>query len=315
MVTGDRGIILDIVKGVCLTVAIFIAYLQVPLLGMVMGVVAPLPVLYYQLKWGRWMVGAVAVTATALFLLLLGGISVTAVYLLQAGLLSVILPYFLLRGYSVSRTLVSAVLIVAVVATATVLGYGIAQGIDLHGQVTAAIRASLEQTITLYKAKGASAEDLQFLKEGMEQVGVLFGQIYPAMLLLSLAAVAGINLLVLYRFRNRLTVKLPDTGLRSFKNPEHLVWGLILAGFALLIDNGVVQAVALNVVVVAGFLYFMQGLAVVAHFFATYRVPAFFRIFFYVLLVLQAYLALAVVLLGLFDLWGDFRRPRIRENL
>ena len=315
MVTGDRGLILDIVKGVCLTVAIFIAYLQVPLLGMVVGIVAPLPVLYYQLKWGRWMIGAVAVTATALILLLLGGLSVAALYLLQSGLLSVILPHFLVRGYSVSRALASAVLVVAVVAAATVIGYGTAQGIDIHGQVTVAIRTSLEQTITFYKAKGASAEDLQFLKEGMEQVAVLFGQIYPAMLLISLAAVAGINLLVLCRFRNRLTVKLPGTGISSFKNPEYLVWGVILAGFALLIDNGVVQAAALNVVVFAGFLYLIQGLAVVAHFFATYRVPAFFRIFFYVLLVLQAYLALAVVLLGLFDLWGDFRRPRIRENL
>jgi uncharacterized protein YybS (DUF2232 family) len=315
MVTGDRGLILDIVKGVCLTVAIFIVYLQLPLLGMAVGVVAPLPVLYYQLKWGRWGVGAVAVTATALILLLLGGLPVTVLYLLQAGLLSVILPHFLVQGYSVSRALASAVLIVAVIAAATVAGYGITQGIDLHGQVTVAIRTNLEQTITFYQSKGASADDLRFLKEGMEQVGVLFGQIYPAMLLVSLAAVAGINLLTLRRFRSRLTIKLPDTTLSSFKNPEHLVWGLIVAGFALLIDNGFVQAAALNVIVVAGFLYFMQGVAVVAHFFATYRVPAFFKIFFYVLLVLQAYLALAVALLGLFDLWADFRRPRIRENL
>lgn len=315
MVTGDRGIVLDIVKGVCLTVAIFIVYLQVPLLGMVAGVLAPLPVLYYYLKWGRWIVGAVAVLATALMLVLLGSVSVAILYLLQAGLLSVALPHFLARGYSASRALASAVFTVAAVAVVAIIGYGSAQGVDLHGQVTVAIRTTLEQTAEFYKARGASGEDLQFLKEGLEQVGVLIGKIYPAMLLLGLAAVAGINLLVLRRIRNRLMITVPDATLSRFKNPEHLVWGLIVAGFSLLIDNGVVQAAALNVVVVAGFLYFMQGLAVVAHFFATYRVPAFFRIFFYVLLVLQAYLALAVALLGLFDLWGDFRRPRIRENL
>lgn len=315
MVTGDRGIILDIVKGVCLTVAIFIVYLQVPLVGMVAGVLAPLPVLYYHLKWGRWTAGAVAVAVTALVLVFLGGVSVAVLYLLQAGLLSVALPIFLSRGHSASRALASAVFTVAVVAVVSIIGYGSVQEVDLHGQVTVAIRTTLDQTAEFYKARDASSEDLQFLKEGLEQVGVLFGQIYPAMLLLSLAAVAGINLLVLARFRNRLTIPMPDTTLSRFKNPEHLVWGLIVAGFSLLIANGVVQAAALNVVVVAGCLYFMQGLAVVAYFFATYRVPAFFRIFFYVLLVLQAYLALAVALLGLFDLWGDFRRPRIRENL
>lgn len=315
MVTGDRGIILDIVKGVCLSVVIFIVYLQVPLLGMIAGVVAPLPVLYYQLKSGRWMVGAIAISAIALIFILFGGLPVAVLYLLQAGLLSVVLPHFLARGHSVSRALASAVFTVAVVATISVVGYGIAAGIDLDRQVTAAIKTNLEQTLALYKAKGASGEDLQFLKEGLQQVGDIFGRIYPAMLLVSLAAVAGINLLILRRFREGLTVKLPDTPFSSFKNPEYLVWGLIAAGFALLIDNGVVQAVALNVVVVTGFLYVMQGLAVVAHFFASYRVPAFFKIFFYVLLLLQAYLVLAVALLGLFDLWANFRRPRIYENL
>ncbi|MRR37047.1 DUF2232 domain-containing protein, partial [bacterium] len=66
---------------------------------------------------------------------------------------------------------------------------------------------------------------------------------------------------------------------------------------------------------VADILYCMDGHTVDWECRGAYRVPAFFRIFFYVLLVLQAYLALAVALLGLFDLWGDFRRPRIRENL
>uniref|UniRef100_A0A831UAM8 DUF2232 domain-containing protein n=1 Tax=Geobacter metallireducens TaxID=28232 RepID=A0A831UAM8_GEOME len=315
MVTGDRGIVLDIVKGVCLTVAIFIVYLQVPLAGMVAGVLAPLPVLYYHLKSGRWTVGAAAVAITALVLVFLGGLSLAVLYLLQAGLLSVALPIFLSRGHSASRALASAVFTVAVVAAVSIVGYGTAQGVDLHARVTAAIGTTLEQTAEFYKARGASGEELQFLKEGLAQVGALFSQIYPAMLLVSLAAVAGINLLVVARFRNRLKIPVPDTTISRFKNPEHLVWGLIVAGFSLLIDNGVVQAAALNVVVVAAFLYFMQGLAVVAHFFAAHRVPALFRVLFYVLLVLQAYLALAVALLGLFDLWADFRRPRIRENL
>jgi len=315
MVVGDRGRALDIVKGGCLTVGFFIAYLQVPLLGMVAGMLTPLPVLYYHLKWGRWTVGVVTVAVTALILLLLGGVSVAVLYLLQAGLLSVVLPVFLARGYSASRALAAAVFTVAVVVAASIAGYGSVQGIDLHGQVIVAIRTTLEQTAEFYKAKGATEEDLRFLKEGLERVAVLLGRIYPALLLLSLTAMAGINLIALSRFRNRLRIPVPDTTLSSFKNPDHLVWALIGAGFSLLIDHGVVQTVALNILAVAGFLYFMQGLAVVAYFFAAYRVPTFFRVFFYVLLVLQAYLALAVALLGLFDLWGDFRRPRIRENL
>lgn len=315
MVIGDRGILLDVVKGVCLTVAIFVVYLQVPLLGIAAGVIVPLPILYYQLKSGQWIVGVSAALVAALILALSGGFAVSLVYLIQAGLLSVLLAYFLSRGYSNSRAIASAVLSVAATASIAIAGYGIAAGVDFHRQVTMAIKTSFEQTIAFYRARGATGEDVQLLKEGLEQVGALFGQIYPAMFLVTLAAIAGINLLLLRRFRNQAAIKFPESTLSSFKNPEHLVWGVIAAGFALLISNDAIQVAALNVIVVAGFLYFIQGMAVVMHFFATYSVPVFFRIFFYVLLVLQAYLAVAVMLLGLFDLWADFRRPRIHKNL
>lgn len=315
MVIGDRGVLLDVAKGVCLTVAIFVVYLQVPLLGIAAGVVVPLPILYYQLKSGQWIVGVSATLVAALILALSGGLAVSLVYLIQAGLLSVLLAFFLSRGYSISRAMASAVLSVAAAASVAVAGYGIAKGVDFHRQVTMAIKTNLDQTIAFYKDRGAGGEDIQLLKEGLEQVGALFGQIYPAMFLVTLAAIAGINLLLLRRFRNQTAIKLPDSNLSSFKNPEHLVWGVIIAGFALLTGNDAIQIAALNIVVVAGFLYFMQGIAVVIHFFATYSVPVFFRIFFYVLLVLQAYLAVAVMLLGLFDLWADFRRPRIHKNL
>lgn len=315
MVIGDRGILLDVVKGVCLTVAIFVVYLQVPLMGIVAGVIAPLPILYYQLKLGQWLYGVGAVLVAALILALSGGFAVSLVYLIQAGLLSFLLPYFLSRGYNISRALASAVLAVAIAASVIVAGYGFVKGVDFHRQVTMEIKASFEQTIAFYKARGTTEEDVQLLKDGLEQVGSLFGQIYPAMLLVILAAIAGANLLLLRRFGNRETIKLPDGTVSSFKNPEHLVWAVIAAGFALLTGNDALQTVALNVIVVAGFLYLIQGMAVVIHYFTTYSVPAFFRIFFYVLLVLQAYLAFAVALLGLFDLWADFRRPRIHKNL
>ncbi|MBI5656395.1 MAG: DUF2232 domain-containing protein, partial [Geobacter sp.] len=97
---------------------------------------------------------------------------------------------------------------------------------------------------------------------------------------------------------------------RQFRNPEQLVWIVIVAGFSLLIDNDIVARGALNLLLVGLFAYFIQGMAVIAHFFDRFSVPVLGRYLLYFFLALQPYLAVVVAALGLFDLWGNFRAPR-----
>jgi uncharacterized protein YybS (DUF2232 family) len=66
--------------------------------------------------------------------------------------------------------------------------------------------------------------------------------------------------------------------------------------------------IALNLLLVIGAYYFAQGLAVIGFFFHKNKVPRFLRGLTYVLIVFQQIFTLLVVGLGLFDLWGDFRR-------
>ena len=77
----------------------------------------------------------------------------------------------------------------------------------------------------------------------------------------------------------------------------------------MLIDDDMVRLAALNLLIVIISLYFVQGMAVIDHFFNRFVVPAFARFIFYLLLAVQPFLALAVAVLGIFDLWGDFRSP------
>jgi uncharacterized protein YybS (DUF2232 family) len=65
---------------------------------------------------------------------------------------------------------------------------------------------------------------------------------------------------------------------------------------------------ALNLILLLAACYFAQGLAVIAFFFHKNHVPRFLRGITYVLIVFQQIFTLLVVGLGLFDLWGNFRR-------
>lgn len=88
-----------------------------------------------------------------------------------------------------------------------------------------------------------------------------------------------------------------------------------MAGFAMLADNDWITRVALNVLIVTLFMYFLQGMAIIGHFFNRFAAPTFVRVIFYIFLVAQPYLAVGVAALGIFDIWGDFRTPKQHENL
>jgi uncharacterized protein YybS (DUF2232 family) len=135
-------------------------------------------------------------------------------------------------------------------------------------------------------------------------------QLLPGLVFLSLALMALINVFILCRrFPDRRREWLSIDNLREWKGPEPLVWGLIASGFALVAPGlEFLYIAALNVLLVIGACYFAQGLAIIAFFFHKNNVPRFLRGITYVLIVFQQILTLLVVGLGLFDLWGDFRR-------
>ncbi|HZV80931.1 MAG TPA: DUF2232 domain-containing protein, partial [Geobacteraceae bacterium] len=86
------------------------------------------------------------------------------------------------------------------------------------------------------------------------------------------------------------------------------------AGFTMLLPYPDITRIALNLLIVTGFVYFLQGLAVTLAFFRKIAVPGLVRVIFWLFLAFQPYMLLAVAIIGIFDIWGDFRNPR-EKNL
>jgi uncharacterized protein YybS (DUF2232 family) len=310
----DKGSLFDLIKGSVATLTLFLAYVMIPLVGIIPGIFAPFPAIFYSLKGGR-SAGAAIVAVTALVLALVAESSATILYLLQCGVISLALPAFLAARRRGARSIAYTVAINLGLILLLVGLYGAIQGGNLHAQVLKGIHSSISQTASLYEKAGVKGEELKTLQEGMEEAGVLIGHIYPALVVVSLAVIAGLNLILLGKAFRRLPEPPVVGAFTGFKNPEQLVWVLIAAGFAMLIPNQQATTAALNVLVVTLSLYFIQGMAIIAHFFARVAVPRFMRVIFYIVLALQPYLAVAVAALGIFDIWGDFRTPKQQENL
>ncbi len=309
-----KGIQLDIIKGSIATLTLFLAYVTFPMVGLLPGIFVPLPAVYYTLKGGKF-AGAAVVAIVAGVLAIVAGVSTVALYLLQCGIISLTLPFLISRGKGAARAIVVTVLLNITVLLLLASVYGFSQGVNLDRQVKQGIETSISQTALLYEKKGISGDDLKALQDGMRQAGALIGVIYPALIVVGVGIVAGVNLLALKRLSARLPVPVEIDDFKKFKNPEQLVWVVIVAGFAMLANFPDVTRVALNVLIVALFMYSIQRLAIIAHFFVRFAVPTFVRTIIYLLLFLQPYLAIAVAALGIFDIWGNFRAPKHHENL
>ena len=302
------------VKGSVATATLFLAFMHLPIIGMIPGLFAPAPGVFYALKSGR-NTGIAVLLMTSGLLGVVAYPETVAIYLLQAGVMSVALPEFLTRLKGGARAAVYAVAANLLCMTVAAALYGYLTGTDLHAKISKGVQASIAQTALIYEKAGIKGDELKALQDSMHQAGTLIVTIYPALVTVGLGLVACLNLIVVARVASRFRVPVFLGDFRQYRNPEPLVWALIAAGFGMLASQELVYLAALNLMIIICALYAVQGLAVISHYFHKMAVPKFVRLLAGLLLIFQPFMVLAVAALGVFDLWGDFRSPKNRENL
>jgi uncharacterized protein YybS (DUF2232 family) len=295
------------------SVLLFISGISLPPLGVILLPLVAQPVLMFGVKYG---VGAgFGVLFVALVLLLfLATEELAFIYGIFALMGSLILA--LLGRVRAIENFVVAVAAALLTMTASLSLYFYGSWAAMFGDFRDTLTQQLASAMRVQEKMGMPQDSLQMFKERTPQIVEMMLQLLPALLFLSFAFIVLVNILYLgRRFPERRAQWFMLQHLREWKGPEPLVWGLICCGFAVFIPGlDAVRLVALNFLLVIGACYFAQGLAVIAYFFHKNKVPRFLRGMTYVLIIFQQIFTLLVVGLGLFDLWGDFRRLR-KNNL
>jgi uncharacterized protein YybS (DUF2232 family) len=295
------------------TVFLLISGVVLPAAGVILMPFVPQPVLLFGLKYGVGL-GVGVLIAALVCLFVIAGEALGFVYSVFAVMVGLL--FWLLGRLRAVELLVTAVA-AAMLATAA--------GILLHfygswGAMTQDLRSSLIDNLTValrvHEKMGFPQESLNLFREKIPEIVEQLLRLLPGLLFVSLCLVVLLNILfLLRRFPERRAQWLSLASFREWKCPEQLVWALIACGFAFFVPaNEAVTIVALNVLLVTGVCYFIQGLAIVAFFFHKNNVPRFLRSATYILIIFQQIFTLLVAALGLFDLWGDFRRLK-KNNL
>lgn len=301
-----RKVVIGMIRAAALAAAFFLASGAIPVLGTVLMIFAPQPILGYAVGRPQQMRRAVAAVGLAGALVgLVTGPLAAMVYAMSFGPATVVMCYLLKRRQRFET-------IVMVTAGASLAACG-AGALALSGSPAALARA-VHGTLAMALSRGEQFYRLFGIKPQVEAQSrrvllELTVRLTPALGALGLTFVALVNLLMFWRWvgRHRLDYSLFGD-LSRWRAPEWLIWVLLAAGFALFAPLSAVKTLALQPFVWAAGVYLCQGLAILAFYLKLLAMPSALRALIYLLATLQPLFAGLLCLAGVFDMWVDFRR-------
>ena len=295
------------------TVLLTLLAAAVPFAGMLFLPLVPQPALGFGLTHGIPSTALLLGLAAAI-IVYVAGVEVGAAFVLIALMALVLLHAFARRWPIEAAAGAAAAAMLAGLAACLAFFFGPPSDV-FHG-VQYFLQENLKATLDLYAGAGFSPETVERIRQQGPQIVATLVSVLPALAFGSFITLVLINIFfLLRRFPGRRDEIAGVGDLREWRAPEWLVWVFLGGGFLLLVpglDAG--RVVALNILLAASVVYFFHGLSIVAYYFHHKSVPRLLRGFIYLAIFFEQILTIAVVALGLFDLWGDFRRLK-KKNL
>ena len=161
-----------------------------------------------------------------------------------------------------------------------------------------------EAVVQAYQESGLSPESLEDVRYTLQLAGQLIAHLALGILACGALIVAWANQLL----ARRISPAEQRPVLNTWRAPDRLVWVLIAAGAMMALLEGFWFWTGANLVIVLSLIYFFQGIAVLAFWLKKKNTPRLLRVGIYLLVAVEIFLALLVALMGLFDLWFNFRR-------
>lgn len=289
----------------------------IPFVGPFFSLLAPLPFLYYSSKLGPHegvKIGLIAVILTSL-VAALAGFPQLIFLSAELGLLGLVIAECYRRGYSFGSTVVVGTVLVILFGLTMLISIGLTKNMGPFELVRSYFQVNIKETMNTYEDMGWDQARLRQFEAYAKILANIIARIYPSLMIIGAGFVVWINMILsrpLFRLGN---LRYPDFGpLDKWHAPEHLVWGVIGAGFSLFLPLSGIKFIGINALLVMLVVYVFQGLSIILFFLNKYRVPSWIRMGVYLLIILQQIFLIGLAMAGLFDQWIDFRKIHSRRQ-
>lgn len=298
-----------------LSALLFLSLFFLPIIGWLMNLFAPLPMIYYFFTHGR-RATHIALLAASVVIGASFGMEAGLYYLACYGLLALVMGEMINRNSTMEVAVAYAAFAAILFGALFLLLVSQTQVGELYGRFYEQVTIIIGQSIEAYREAGISAEQIEVLEENAEWIAKWIVLLMPGGFIAAFVMLSAGNYIG-YKFLQTRLPYLPQPDpkpLLSWSPPDKTVFAAIIGGGMTLLPAAAIRAVGLNVLFVTGTLYSLVGFCVIQHFFIRSRLPFFVRWTGYILLLLQPFLIAGVMFLGLFDLWFDFRKIRSKKT-
>jgi len=284
-------------------------------IGWLVGFI-PLPV-FYILVWLGKTAGTVLVRNAVLLsggaVLLFGSIPL---FIFSLTLVPIGFVFFRAAQDKLSpvRTCLQGILLLG---TACVLIWGLTgllSHVNPYSTLVLTLSQGLEVQSQMFAAADLPAETLRELQFAVKELQALLPAILPAIVMSGILYTVWMNLaLGNWLLRKKDPALIPWQEFNRWQLPDNLVWGVIIAGLALLFPAAPLKAVGLNMLIILWALYVLQGLAVLIFLLNRWSTPTIIQGIIYALIIMQGY-GILLSIVGLIDVWVDFRKLNKKED-
>ena len=188
--------------------------------------------------------------------------------------------------------------------------FAITSGTNPYTTLLTTITQSLEQTLVMYRqGKQLSPDMLLMLETSIAELQTLLPRIVPGSIAAGLVFIVWIN-----QSWGNMLISLANTDghspwppFRTWRLPDHLVWPLIAGALLFMVFSDTLETFGLNLLIATASIFTLQGVAVLVFFLHKSNIPKPLRLVIYGLLIMQTYGILFITLVGIIDIWADFR--------
>ena len=290
---------------------ILVAFVAPPL-GMIVGMLTPVPLILVYLQRGKVM-GLITISTVALALFFLVGPELAIAFIATSGLMAAAMAESTRLSFSLEKIILVSTLVPTVFAL-VIMFAGLA---GKEGSSLEILEDNFKETaqsyIQILEKSGETPENLAVFRKAVEDRAPIVARIIPSFVLIGTLVGVVINFLtvryVWLRFYSRKYFDGMDVS--RWMLPDVTVWVLIAAIGSIFLGPELSRVLGMNLAIVLVFLYFLQGLSVVTHILKTKAFPKWVWIIVFILIPLNPMFFGLVVGMGLFDIWVDFRKIRV----
>lgn len=274
-----------------------------------LGILSPIP-LYYSLLVQGQKTGLLTIAACSFVILLLSGEKDALFYLLFCGLIALALSECFKRRASLQLAIGAATMAPLLCGAIVIFAIYISGGGGMLKYLDSNASAAIATVMESYRSAGADPDLVAWVERNSDRLTDVFVRLFFGMTAVSLFFTVIINYLIikLLSIKFGWGIHFPDYSLRNFRASDHFVWGAIGGGICVLLLGGAWATAGINLLLITGAIYLVQGIAVAHHFFSRSKLPIFLKALGYFLLFSQPPLLLMVCGLGFADVWADFRK-------